>query len=512
LEVVHHLSAGQQLLIGIQEKFLTQDLKLFLREILPSGIIFFSRNIESIEKFKKFVLDLRELLGEEVFFAIDHEGGLVQRLSEVDFVNQKSSITPFPGNRALGKSGREDWAYQQGKVMAAELGSLGIQVNLAPVVDVLTEQFNPGITIRSFGDDPLLVSRLAQVSIRGMQDHGLAATAKHFPGKGAATVDAHEDLPFVSCSQEEMEKVHLEPFRNAIKTGVSFIMTSHVVYRNLDASFPATFSKKIVQELLREKLSFNNVILSDDLEMGAIVKKFSFEESVIRSVEAGHDFVLICHQPDLIRRGYRALESAYQTGRLDYQHLEKSISRLKDTLKKVVSKKAIILDKEGWILSCEIAEASVELVQRGHFLSTNNMKKKERTIFIPDFFELSDRFYFEKVLLDEESFFLKSFKNRGYSVKEYRFSLKKDFDVENFGDVSPDSSVVLFCFDAKNFQAQRDILLEAQKRFNPCAVILLRNPYDREYVKEGTTFIQTYGFRTPQIQRAIEILCEMEGV
>jgi hypothetical protein len=408
----------------------------------------------------------------------------------------------------LGRAGREDWAYQQGKLMAAELGSLGLQVNLAPVVDVLTERFNPGITIRSFGDDPLLVSRLAQASIRGMQDHGLAATAKHFPGKGAATVDAHEDLPFVSCSEKEMEKIHLEPFRNAIMTGVSFVMTSHVVYRNLDASFPATFSKKIVQELLREKLSFNNVILSDDLEMGAIVKKFSFEESVIRSVEAGHDLALICHQPDLIRRGCRALESAYQSGRLDYQNLEKSIFRLKDTLKKLVIKKTIVLDEEGWNLSCEIAKASVELVQRGYFLSSNNMKKKKITIFIPDFFELSDRFYFEKDLLDEESFFLRSFKNRGYSVEEIRFSLTKDFDVNIFNGISTDASVSLFCFDAKNFRAQRDMLLEVQKRFDSCAVVLLRNPYDREYVHEGITLIQTYGFRTPQIQRAIEILCE----
>jgi hypothetical protein len=177
-----------------------------------------------------------------------------------------------------------------------------------------------------------------------------------------------------------------------------------------------------------------------------------------------------------------------------------------------VNKKAIVLDEEGWNLSYEIAKASVELAQKGHFLSSNNMTKKEVTIFIPDFFELSDRFYFEKDLLEEESFFLRSFKNRGYSVKEIRFSLAKVFDINIFSGVSLDSSVVLFCFDAKNFQTQRDILLEVQKRFDSCAVVLLRNPYDREYVHEGTTLIQTYGFRTPQIQRASEILCDERSI
>jgi beta-N-acetylhexosaminidase len=336
----------------------------------------------------------------------------------------------------------------------------------------------------------------------------MAATAKHFPGKGAATVDAHEDLPFVSSSEEEIDQIHLKPFRGAIEAGVSFIMTSHVVYRNLDKDFPVTFSKRIVQEVLRKRLSFENVILSDDLEMGAIIKRFSFEEAVIRAVEAGHDLVLICHQPDLIRRGYRALESAYRDGRLDPKNLEKSLSRLKKVLKRFETSEEAVSDGDGWTLACEIARSSVELVQSGNFFTFQSAEKKEMVIFVPHFNELVDRFYFENALLEKESIFIKSFKDCGQPVKEIRFHLTGDFVATNFDSISSDLPAILFCFDAKNFQAQREMLISFQKKIKHGAVVLLRNPYDAQYIQGETTYIQTYGFRTPQIQRAIEILCE----
>jgi beta-N-acetylhexosaminidase len=275
---------------------------------------------------------------------------------------------------------------------------------------------------------------------------------------------------------------------------------------------PATFSRRIIQEVLRKKLSFQNVILSDDLEMGAIVKRFSFEEAVVRTVDAGHDLILICHQPDLIRRGYQALKSAYQERNLDPENLEKSDFRLRAALKKLQMKKAVLSENEGWDLACAIARSSVELVQRGNFQSSNHVRKKEGVILVPHFFEFSDRYYFESVLLDDESIFLRSFERHGWSVKESRFSLKRDFNAEDFLQISPDSPVILFCFDATNFPAQKEILLAIQKRFKCCAVVLLRNPYDNQYVQMGTTCIQTYGFRSPQIQRAIEVLCEMKGV
>lgn len=491
---------GRQLLIGIQGTVLDATLAVFLKVVRPSGIIFFSRNIESYSQFKKLIEDIQSLLGEDVFFALDHEGGLVQRLAE--------PLTSFPGNYALGKTGREDWAYEQGAIFAEELKDLGIHVNLAPVLDVLTPELNPGITIRSLGQDHDLVARLGSAMIRGMEEHGLGSTAKHFPGKGASTVDAHEDLPFVGCSASEMDSIHLMPFRRAIESGVSFVMTSHVVYTKLDTEGPATFSRKIVTELLREKMSFKGVIFSDDMEMGAIVRKFSFEEAVVRCVEAGHDIVLICHQSDLIKRGLFALESAYRQGRLKIDSLEKSISRLQDVLKRMRALKPRVALRDGRELEQDIAEASIEIIRSGQF----SFKKKgvdKLILFVPDFSELSSRYYFESSLSGTESIFRKAFLEHELKADEIRVSPEHGLKSKTLDDYPFDCPVVFFCFDATRQTAERKVLMDVQKKFMNCAVVLIRNPFDLQYVVEGVTCIQTYGFRTAQIRRAIDLLFRM---
>lgn len=320
---------GRQLIIGIEGKTLTRKLSEFLKDILPSGIVLFPRNIGSPNQLKRLIADITDLFSGDVFFAIDHEGGRVHRFGGW------SSITHFPGNDALGKAGQMDEAHEQGRVMAQELEALGFQVNLAPVLDVLTRRHNPAITTRSFGRDPDLVSRLGCAMIQGIQEEGMAATAKHFPGLGAATKDPHHDLPVIRASRKIMEQIHFKPFQAAIRSGVSFMMSTHVVYPHLDRSGPATLSKAIVKTLLREKLGFPGVILSDDLDMDAIWRKFDFEEAVVRTVEAGHDFVLVCHRPELVRRACEALRMAYQSGRLKESSLQESLFRLQSVFEKL---------------------------------------------------------------------------------------------------------------------------------------------------------------------------------
>lgn len=490
--------AGRHLVIGVEGKKLDDDLKTHLKKIRPSGIIFFSRNISSADQLKIFISEIRSILGEEVFFAIDHECGLVQRFED--------GVTAFPGNMALGKSLREDWAWRQGEVMAQELLSLGVQVDLAPVLDVLTSRLNPGITLRSFGQDPNQVARFARAMILGMQSYGLAATAKHFPGKGAATVDAHEDLPFVDASQEEMQNIHLKPFQSAIESGVSFVMTSHVVYSSLEKEIPATFSKKIVTGLLREHLSFKNVILSDDLEMGAIVRRFTFEEAVVRAVQAGHDFVLVCHQRDLIEKANHALETAYHERRLIPENLEKSVSRLKKVLGGLTLISKTSKNGAGSRLASEISNASVEMVQKGRFFS-DPLKGKEVLILVPDFSFLSDRYFFESPLLREPSFFSDCLGSYGCHPQEIRTGFVKSDCWNKIESFPSDFPVILFSFDALHFSTQKELLLKVQKKFSRCAVVLLRNPNDLEFVGSQTTCIQSFGFRTPQIRAVMDLLC-----
>jgi beta-N-acetylhexosaminidase len=208
-----------------------------------TGLLLLARNIESPAQTKAFIDRLQQSLGRSLLVAIDHEGGWVLRF--------KKGLTTFPGNAALGRTADPALAYEVGRQMALELFPLGIRMNLAPVLDVSTKNYNPGIGIRSFGQDPTLVGKLGAAFTRGLQDHSVSACAKHFPGKGAATVDAHVDLPTIKLPRAGFIKTHLAPFKAATAAGVDAVMTSHVRFPAFD-SVLATFSKKIVGDVLRK--------------------------------------------------------------------------------------------------------------------------------------------------------------------------------------------------------------------------------------------------------------------
>jgi beta-N-acetylhexosaminidase len=225
-----------------------------------TGLLLLARNIESPARTRAFVAELEQRLGRPLLTAVDHEGGWVLRF--------QSGLTAFPGNLALGRARDPRLAYAVGRQMALELAPLGVRMNLAPVLDVETAAYNPGVGMRSFGADPALVSRLGAAFTRGLQEHGVSACAKHFPGKGAATVDAHVDLPTIRLSRAAYARGHLPPFRAAVAAGADAVMTSHARVPAFDGA-PATFSKKVVRGLLREDMGYDGLIVTDDLCMGA---------------------------------------------------------------------------------------------------------------------------------------------------------------------------------------------------------------------------------------------------
>ncbi|MDE2489438.1 MAG: beta-N-acetylhexosaminidase, partial [Elusimicrobia bacterium] len=267
-----------------------------------TGVLLLGRNIETPAQTKAFVAELEQRLGRPLLVAVDHEGGWVLRF--------KSGVTAFPGNAALGRARDPKLAYETGRRMAEELAPLGIRMNLAPVVDVATSDYNPGIGIRSFGPDPKLVGRLGAAFARGLQDHGVSACAKHFPGKGAATVDAHVDLPTIRLSRAAYERTHLPPFAALIEAGVDAVMTSHARVPAFDRAAPATFSSKIVRDVLRRRLGYGGLVVSDDLCMGAITHRWPVAEGALRCLDAGHDVLMIAHDEQGMRDAVELLRAA----------------------------------------------------------------------------------------------------------------------------------------------------------------------------------------------------------
>ena len=312
---------GQLCMIGFEETEVTPDLRAWLQKYRPGGVILFSRNLVNAEQIATLTNDLQEIAGDiPLLMAIDQEGGRVSRLP--------SDFTIFPPAATVAQSGSTDLAYQAATVTAKELRSVGINMNMAPVLDIHTNPENPIIGNRAFGTEPKQVCKMGAATITGLQDHGVLACGKHFPGHGDTSTDSHLELPSVHASRERLEEIELEPFRYAIEHGLQAMMTAHVHYPALDPAYPATLSPTILSGLLRQDLGFSGVILSDDLEMRAILDHAHVGDAAIRSLQAGADMLLICKSRMLATDTYQALDRALASGELNPTQIEASLARI----------------------------------------------------------------------------------------------------------------------------------------------------------------------------------------
>src|SRR5713101_6450359 len=313
---------GERLMVGLAGPSLRDDDIRLFRDTRATGLILYRRNFESPEQLQALLTGLESALDRRLLVATDHEGGRIVMLGR--------GTTIFPDNLALGTAGEEAFAARQGFFEARELRRLGVEVNFGPVLDVLTETYSPNIGIRSYGKDPALVARYGVARIRGMQRGGLAACPKHFPGKGHSPLDAHLTLPTIDSTWDEMHATHLPPFFAAIAEGVDCVMTSHPIYPNLDPSCVlATFSRLIVEDYLRGQVGFRGVIVSDDLEMGAVSETTTIGDATVRAAAAGHDLLLVCHTEPAQRAAATALLEAYRSGARPKRELEAAAERVR---------------------------------------------------------------------------------------------------------------------------------------------------------------------------------------
>jgi len=285
------------------------------------GIILFQNNLEDPVQIARLTHQLQCLSKHApLLIMIDEEGGRVSRLP--------SPFTRFPAAAMVGRCNSYDLSYRLGQATARELGVVGINMNLAPVLDVYTNPANTVIGDRAFGSNPTLVSKLGLALMVGLQDQGIIACGKHFPGHGDTVADSHHKLPKVSHSLDRFIEVELKPFQHAIQNRLQAIMTAHVIYTALDPQFPATLSKKILTKLLRQAMEFRGVVVTDDLQMKAIADHYSLTEAAIRAIVAGADLLLICHQPEALPIILDLLHQAVKRGALPEKRIDLSLDRI----------------------------------------------------------------------------------------------------------------------------------------------------------------------------------------
>ncbi|MGA8942914.1 MAG: beta-N-acetylhexosaminidase [Thermoactinomyces sp.] len=325
---------GQMFIAGFKGKgsdeqalAVNEQARTLVKDYHVGGIIYFDRNVESPTQVARLSNDLQKLaLSTErkipLFITVDQEGGKVARL--------KQGFTSYPGNMALGASRSKELAFQTGRQMGLELKAVGINLNMAPVMDVNNNPQNPVIGVRSFSENPELTAELGSEMIRGFHESGILTIAKHFPGHGDTAVDSHVGLPEIPHSMDRLDKLELVPFKRAIAANTDMVMSTHITFPALEPTpgLPATLSKHVLTGLLRDQLNYNGVIITDDMEMGAIAENFGTSEAAVRAVQAGADIVLVCHSLDRQTESIKAVKQAVEQGKIDEKRIDASVRRI----------------------------------------------------------------------------------------------------------------------------------------------------------------------------------------
>lgn len=371
------------------------------------GVIFFKGKCLEQAKFTNRLQNLSDI---PLLISADYERGTSMRLVDGSL---------FPNNMAIGAARNPQLAYKMGLLIGKECRALGVHQNYSPVMDVNNNPDNPIINVRSFGEDPLLVSEMGDNMIKGLQEGGVIATAKHFPGHGDTDIDSHNDLPVIPYDMERLNEIELVPFKSAIRSGVGSVMIAHLSFPSLEKNpkVPASLSPAIVDGLLKNDLKFNGLIVTDALNMSGVTKNFSAGEIAVRCVKAGIDFILMDTDE---MAAIDAIEESVKTGDIKEERINESCRKILDNKirlglfsDKLVNENLVSVNvntPEEKALSQQIADESITLVKDEfdihqsasvNIIPVNTIKdSKSHEIFNKEF---SDAFTGENIIFPQQN-------------------------------------------------------------------------------------------------------------
>ncbi|MFC2140609.1 beta-N-acetylhexosaminidase [Candidatus Auribacterota bacterium] len=501
---------GELFMLGFEGTTITPQIKRLITEFYVGNVILFARNVKNPSQLKKLCHNLQTLRKTvsptPLLIAVDQEGGAVTRIFKKGLI--------FPGNMSLGSLGSKQYAYRVGKAIGSELNALGINLNLSPVLDINTNPKNPGIGVRALSDDPKTVSELGRALISGMQKNGTSACAKHFPGKGDACLDAHLFLPTIYTPFKKLNQRELKPFRAAIKEKVAAIMVSHVMYPDYDPTHPASISKKINSYLLRKKMNFQGLILTDDLEMKAIAQEIGIPQATITSLKNGVDIVLICHTFKQQLLSIRSVYQAVAAGEITQKELNKKFNRI-DKIKQLKLNKKFKRNRlslkpnsvKNFLLAKKIAEKAITLVKNeDNLIPIKDIKNKQILLLSP----LISNLTLVEEGNEEDNFFYQEFKKRIPQLKEIKIksnpSKKECLETARKIKESQVNLVIILTYNAHLIPNQASLVKKILNLKIPTIIAAIRNPYDILAFKKAKHYIVSYGFRTISLKALTDVL------
>ncbi|MGM7701801.1 beta-N-acetylhexosaminidase [Pseudalkalibacillus sp. Hm43] len=499
---------GQLLMPAIREMDgepvteMNDELNEMLGTFQPGGIILFRENIQSRNQVKQLNEAMQKGSDVPLLISIDQEGGIVTRLPY---------FPELPGNMALGATHSADLARETGEVLGAELRQIGVHIDFTPSVDVNTNPNNPVIGVRSFGDDPELVTEMGLAFMEGLHASDVMAVAKHFPGHGSVNLDSHYVLPVSEQSIEELEQVEWKPFRKMIEQGVPGIMTAHITFPNIDDSeftsrkdglpiqTPATMSPKIMNELLRNEMGFQGLLFTDSMEMKAITDHFGPGEAAVQAVLAGVDVIVM---PDHLKVAYDSLAQAVEENRISEERLNQSVNR-------------ILQAKLKWIDESEVDELDAAVTNRAVELEKKiaqdsiTLMKNEGSV-IPLTAPVNGQISF----VSTNSQHLEKLK---YALwKDHKkvtlILLKGDALTEAQKQELKKSEMTILITDSKTVIGEGDTgweqsaMNETIRHSEKSILVMARNPYDADVLSEVDAAIAQYSDQQASFQATVDLI------
>lgn len=448
--------------------------------------------------------------GVPLLMAVDQEGGPVVRVGE--------AATLFPGAMALGASGSVSLVMRSASAVARELRSLGINVNLGPVVDVNSNPQNPVIGTRSFGADPAMVGRLATAAIRGQQRAGVLAIAKHWPGHGDADVDSHLALPLLAHSRSRLDLVESPPFRAAVDAGVAGIMTAHldvpVLTTGESANMPVSLSPKALAEL-RTLVGEDRLIVSDDLEMGAIVQRFGTAGSALRAFSGGSDLLLFRRDAVQARRAHSEIVAAVRKGSIPMARLDASVRRVlraKDAVGLLSDVPADMdVPESPEIVASDIAQQAITLIQDGQMLPLRSADHPRICVVQPRLREIAGQEIVVPVTGPATLADAVRALHPAIQVVEVGLDPPRPERLAASECARSAGLVIVGTYNTGMFASQ-PILLDALRLADvPIIVVALRLPYDYSVVGEIDAFVTGYSMRPASLQAVARTIFGVSG-
>lgn len=313
---------GQMLIVSYSGTEYNAELDTLLKDVKPGGFILFSDNISTYQNTTEYIKNVKNTASIPMIIGIDQEGGRVQRIKALADAN----VITIPSMLEVGRTNDEEISYKVGKILASEIASFGVNLDFAPVLDVFSNPNNTVIGDRAFGVDYQSVVKMSLPFAHGMQEENIIPVYKHFPGHGDTAADSHVELPVVNKTKEELYQNELIPFKNAIDDGAQAIMVAHIALPNVTGNYlPATLSKEVITDILRNELKFDGVVITDAINMGALANNYNLEEICEYSINAGADCLLMPKNPV---ETVNTIEKLINENRISEEKINEAVTRI----------------------------------------------------------------------------------------------------------------------------------------------------------------------------------------